>query len=113
MTRTVADTALMLQVMAGADESDPWSYGLPASDYLAAAKAEGDLRGKRILFCAAPPGRPIAAEVAAAFATALGRLRELGAELDGNGWAALRHRADVARHQPHDLARSFRASGRA
>jgi len=81
MTRTVADTALMLQAMAGPDDSDPWSIGLPVPDYLAAARPEGDLRGRRILFCAAPPGRPVAASVAGAFATALTRLAALGAEL--------------------------------
>ncbi|MBV8962306.1 MAG: amidase [Hyphomicrobiales bacterium] len=106
MTRTIADTALMLQVMAGADESDPWSYGSAEADYLEAAKAEGDLRGKRILFCAAPPGRPIAAEVAAAFAATLQRLRDLGAELeemDGKRfdiepmWRAINHTTWLAR----------------
>ncbi|MBI3517453.1 MAG: amidase [Proteobacteria bacterium] len=81
MTRTVADTALMLQAMAGPDDSDPWSIGVPVPDYLSAAQPEGDLRGRRILFCAAPPGRPVAAAVTEAFATALTRLRALGAEL--------------------------------
>jgi aspartyl-tRNA(Asn)/glutamyl-tRNA(Gln) amidotransferase subunit A len=56
MTRTVADTALMLQAMAGPHASDPWSIGLPVADYLSAAQAKGDLRGRRILFCAVPPG---------------------------------------------------------
>ncbi|MBW0003465.1 MAG: amidase [Hyphomicrobiales bacterium] len=106
MTRTVADTALMLQVMAGPHESDPWSCGLPVSDYLAAANPEGDLRGKRILFCATPPGRPIAAEVAAAFRAALACLRDLGAELeetDGQRfdiepmWRAINHTTWLAR----------------
>lgn len=32
MTRTVADAALMLSVMAGADASDPWSLGQPGLD---------------------------------------------------------------------------------
>lgn len=81
MARVVADTALMLQAMAGEDASDPWSIGAAVPDYKQAAKAEGDLRGKRILFCAAPEGRPIAAEVAAAFDASLTRLRALGAEL--------------------------------
>lgn len=45
----------MLQAMAGPHESDPWSIGLPIPDYLAAARPEGDLRGTRILYCAAPP----------------------------------------------------------
>jgi aspartyl-tRNA(Asn)/glutamyl-tRNA(Gln) amidotransferase subunit A len=82
MTRTVMDTALMLQAMAGPDDSDPWSIGLPVPDYLAAARAEGDLAGTRMLFCAASPGRPIAAAVRAAFDAALRRLADLGAELE-------------------------------
>ena len=82
MTRTVMDTALMLQAMAGPDDSDPWSIGLPVPDYLAAARAEGDLAGTRMLFCAAPPGRPIAAAVRAAFDAGLRRLADLGAELE-------------------------------
>ncbi|MGH7462430.1 MAG: amidase family protein, partial [Longimicrobiales bacterium] len=45
------------------------------------AKADGDLRGKRVLFCAAPEGRRVAAVVAAAFEASLARLRDLGAEL--------------------------------
>ena len=81
MTRTVADTALMLQAMAGPHESDPWSIGLPVPDYAEAARPEGDLRGRRILFSAAPPGRPVAKDVAASFGLALQRLRGLGAEL--------------------------------
>ncbi|MFI5011872.1 MAG: amidase [Hyphomicrobiales bacterium] len=109
MTRTVADTALMLQVMAGADESDPWSIGLPVPDYIEAARAEGDLGGRRILYCAAPPGRPIAADVAAAFERALRRLRELGAEPEEmNGerfdieplWRVINHTTWRARFGP-------------
>lgn len=81
MTRTVADTALMLQVMAGEDASDPWSIGVPVPDYLSAARAEGDLKGKRVLYCAVPPGKPIAAEVLTCFEAALNRLADLGAEM--------------------------------
>ena len=33
MTRTVADTALMMQAMAGEDASDPWSIGIPAAGF--------------------------------------------------------------------------------
>jgi aspartyl-tRNA(Asn)/glutamyl-tRNA(Gln) amidotransferase subunit A len=100
MTRTVADTALMLQVMAGPHESDPWSIGVPVPDYVSAARVEGDLKGRRILYCATPPARPIAANVASAFERALGALRHMGAELeemDGKGfdvepiWRAINH----------------------
>jgi aspartyl-tRNA(Asn)/glutamyl-tRNA(Gln) amidotransferase subunit A len=100
MTRGVMDTALMLQAMAGPDDSDPWSIGVPVPDYVAAARPEGDLRGTRILFCLAPPGRPVAAAVQAAFAAALPRLTALGASLEempGDGfeieplWRVINH----------------------
>src|SRR5204863_6974480 len=54
MTRTVADTALMMQAMAGEDVSDPWSIGIPASDFIDRAAPRGDLRGRRIAYCLAP-----------------------------------------------------------
>lgn len=103
MTRTVADTALMLQVMAGPWAVDPWSIGLRAQDYVAAARREGSqagLRGKRVRYCAAPPGRPVSADVAHNFKAALRTLAGLGATLepfDGGGfdvepiWRAIDH----------------------
>lgn len=100
MTRTVGDTALMLQAMAGAHDSDPWSIGVPVPDYLEAARAEGDLKGRRILFCLAPPGRPASAETEAAFRRSLAHLETLGAtleEISGEGfdvepiWRAINH----------------------
>src|ERR1044072_2891040 len=54
MTRTVADTALMMQAMAGQDACDPWSIGIPSIDFIEGALPRGDLGGKKILFCAAP-----------------------------------------------------------
>jgi len=81
ISRTVADTALMLQAMAGEHPCDPWSTGVRAQDYLRAVQSATDLRGKRILFAGMPPGRPMAADVAASFASALQVLTELGAEL--------------------------------
>ena len=82
MTRTVADTGLMLQAMAGEHACDPWSIGIPAADHVDAATASGDLRGRRVLYCLAPPGRPVAAAVAQAFDAGLKRLAALGAELE-------------------------------
>ncbi len=81
MTRTVMDTALMLQAMAGPHPSDPWSIGVEPQDYLTAARAEGDLDGKRMLYSLTLGNERAAKDVAAAFERALGRLRELGAEL--------------------------------
>ena len=81
MTRTVMDTALMLQAMAGPHPSDPWSIGIAPQDYLAAARADGDLKGKRILYSATLGNSVVARDVRAAFEQALVRLRDLGAEL--------------------------------
>src|SRR5229473_1033260 len=82
MTRDVADTALMMQAMAGEDACDPWSIGVPVPDFIGTATPRGDLRGQRILFCLSPPGRPVSADVAASFKASLDRLAGLGAELE-------------------------------
>ena len=81
MTRTVMDTALMLWVMSGPHPSDPWSIGVEPKDYVSAARAEGDLKGKRILFSVTLGNTLVAKDVRASFERALGRLRDLGAEL--------------------------------
>ena len=99
-TRNVADTALMMQAMAGEDASDPWSIGLAPQDFVEGAIPSGDLCGRRILFCLSPPGRPVASDVAEGFRTSLERLAGLGAELEefsGEGfdvepiWRAINH----------------------
>jgi aspartyl-tRNA(Asn)/glutamyl-tRNA(Gln) amidotransferase subunit A len=122
MTRTVADTALMMQAMAGEDASDPWSIGVPVPDYLDMSAPSGDLRGKRILFCLSPPGRPVSADVAVAFKASLDRLAVLGAELEefsGEGfdiepiWRAVNHTAwrtrfeKLATERRNDLSETF------
>ena len=81
ISRTVMDTALMLQAMAGPHPSDPWSIGLVPQDYVAAARAEGDLKGRRILFSVAFGNNYVAKDVRAAFERALAKFRDLGAEL--------------------------------
>ena len=100
MTRTVADTALMMQAMAGEDASDPWSIGIPATDFIGGALPRGDLSGRKILFCLTPTGRKVSADVAAAFSASLKTLKALGAELEemsGDGfdvepiWRAINH----------------------
>lgn len=123
MTRTVEDTAMMLQVMAGEDAIDPWSIGLIKSDYLAAARSGRDLRGKRVLYCAVPPGRPISADVQRAFDSSLNRLALLGAELepfDGANfdiepiWRTVNHTVwrtrfvDLVAKQPELFSETFR-----
>ncbi len=81
MTRTVMDTALMLQAMAGPHPSDPWSIGLVPQDYVAAARADGDLKGRKILYSATLGNKVVAQDVRASFEAALRQLRQLGAEL--------------------------------
>lgn len=99
-TRTVADTALMMQALAGEDACDPWSIGVPVPDFVGTAVPRGDLRRQRILCCLTPPGRPVSADVAASFKASLDRLASLGAELEefsGEGfdiepiWRAINH----------------------
>ncbi|UGY05196.1 amidase [Bradyrhizobium quebecense] len=121
-TRTVADTALMMQAMAGEDPSDPWSIGVPVPDYLDRAAPRGNLRGRRVLYCLSPPGRPVTADVAADFKAALDRLASLGAELEefsGDGfdiepiWRAINHTVwrtrfeKLAADYPDDLSPTF------
>jgi aspartyl-tRNA(Asn)/glutamyl-tRNA(Gln) amidotransferase subunit A len=108
-TRSTADTALMMQAMAGEDASDPWSIGVPVSDFIDAATPRGDLHGRKILFCLSPPGKPVAADVVASFRASLGRLEALGAELEefsGEGfdvepiWRAINHTVWRTRFAP-------------
>ena len=122
MTRTVADTALMMQAMAGEDACDPWSIGVPVPDFIGATAARGDLRGLRILYCLTPPGRPVSADVAASFKASLERLAGLGAELEefsGDGfdiepiWRAINHTvwrtrfAKLAAERKDELSETF------
>jgi aspartyl-tRNA(Asn)/glutamyl-tRNA(Gln) amidotransferase subunit A len=79
MARTVADTALLLQAMAGADRRDPSTALQPVPDYV--ASLDGDLRGMRLgvprtyFFEAADP------EVVVAVRTATDTLQQLGATI--------------------------------
>jgi aspartyl-tRNA(Asn)/glutamyl-tRNA(Gln) amidotransferase subunit A len=93
---------LMMQAMTGEDASDPWSIGIPPQDFVGGAAAQGDLRGRKILFCLAPTGRPVSADVVHAFEASLARLAALGAEVEemaGDGfdvepiWRAINHTA--------------------
>ena len=81
MTRTVADAAAMLTVMAGSDKLDPATAEADQrrTDYVAALDA-GSLKGARLGVLRPRPGAygDAAAEV---FEKALGQLKEAGAEL--------------------------------
>jgi len=81
MTRTVADTALMLSVMAGADPRDPLSVGRPVWDFVGAASAEGDLAGTRVAWRPRLGNSAVAASVLSACEAAVGALAEAGASV--------------------------------
>ncbi|MBV8121439.1 MAG: amidase [Alphaproteobacteria bacterium] len=82
MTRTVADTALMLEVMAGQDIRDPLTTARPKPDFLGAVRTEGDLRGLRIAWRTRLGNEAVAAAVLGAFDAALAAFVELGAALE-------------------------------
>src|SRR6266404_720806 len=82
MTRTVMDSALMLQAMAGPDPCDPHALGLTAPDFVAGARPEGDLKGVRIAWRPLLGNSALAGEVRAACETALAGIAELGATVE-------------------------------
>jgi len=82
MTRTVGDAALMLQAMAGPHPADPHSLGLPAGDFVAAARPEGDLKGVRIAWRPHLGNRKLAHEVRDACEAGVAALAELGATVE-------------------------------
>ena len=81
MARTVADAALMLDVMAGPHAADPHTLNRPRADYLAAVRAGGNLAGLKVAWRPFVGNRVIAAEVLALCANAAHLFAELGAEV--------------------------------
>ncbi len=79
LTRTVMDSALMLDAMAGPDRCDPHSLGLPVPDFGGGARPEGDLKGVRIAWRPLLGNSVLAGEVRDACETALAGFAELGA----------------------------------
>jgi len=79
MTRTVEDTALVLQAIAGADPDDPTTEDVPVPDYVAALS--GEVRGLRV----GVPDKDVLSgldkDVEARFQAALKTLESLGASL--------------------------------
>lgn len=81
MTRTVADTALMLNAVAGGDACDPTSIGLEGQDFLASIDQRRDLKGLKFLYCHVPEGFPIESDVQSCFDSNLDKLKDMGAEV--------------------------------
>jgi len=79
MTRTVMDTAVMLQAMTGPHPCDPHSLGLPVPDFVAAARPQGDLEGVRIGWRPLLGNAKLGREVQVKCEAAVAALAELGA----------------------------------
>jgi Asp-tRNA(Asn)/Glu-tRNA(Gln) amidotransferase A subunit family amidase len=102
MARTVGDAALMLSVMAGADERDPLSIDAPADDY--AARAAEGVRELRVGWSPNLGRSPIDPEVLGLAEAAALRFVELGCQLepatprwdDPTGWHGVIYRAGLA-----------------
>jgi len=76
MTRTVADAALMLSVMAGPDDWDRTSLEAAPDDYV--GKLRAGIRGLRVAFSPDLGGFPVDAEVASVVKGAVSAFQELG-----------------------------------
>jgi aspartyl-tRNA(Asn)/glutamyl-tRNA(Gln) amidotransferase subunit A len=81
MTRTVYDTALMLDVIAGSDSRDPLTTARGKPDFIAAAATEGSLTGLRVGWRPRLGNTAVAREVLSACEAALAALDGLGAEI--------------------------------
>jgi aspartyl-tRNA(Asn)/glutamyl-tRNA(Gln) amidotransferase subunit A len=82
MARTVMDTALMLEAMAGEHPSDPYSYGAPSTGFVAAARPEGSLAGMRVAWRPMMANMVIDSQVLDLTERAAMALGELGASVE-------------------------------
>ncbi|MBO0711980.1 MAG: amidase [Acetobacteraceae bacterium] len=79
MTRTVLDTALMLDAMAGPDPRDPLTVARPKPDFLSAVRNAVAPRGLRIGWRGRLGNHHVASDVLSRCTEALARLEALGA----------------------------------
>ncbi len=84
MTRTVADAALMLDVMAGPHIFDPQTTARPRADFAAAVRASHSLAGVRIGWRARLGNAAVASAVISACESALTALAGLGATVEAH-----------------------------
>src|SRR5256886_7728852 len=83
MARTIADTALMLSVMAGADDRSPISYEVDPRELAKAAKTPS-VRGSRVAWTSDLGGlMTIDEEVRSVFESAMSAFRSAGARVGG------------------------------
>jgi aspartyl-tRNA(Asn)/glutamyl-tRNA(Gln) amidotransferase subunit A len=82
MTRSVLDAALMLEAMAGAHASDPYSLGMPSAGFVAAAAPEGSLEDMRVAWRPRLGNTVVDSQVLALCERAATALSELGATVE-------------------------------
>lgn len=82
MTRTVMDTALMLEAMAGWHPSDPHSFGMTAKGAVAAAHGDGELKGLKFAWRPYLANTVIDHEVLSTCEAAAMAFSELGAQVE-------------------------------
>lgn len=80
ISRTVMDTALMLEAMAGSDRCDPWSM-TRGSASLCEGLTAASFKGKTIKYCLAPQGKLVEPSVEKAFQAALQAMADAGAHI--------------------------------
>jgi Asp-tRNA(Asn)/Glu-tRNA(Gln) amidotransferase A subunit family amidase len=78
LTRTVADAALALSVLAGPDDRDPFTLPALSEDDLSLS---GNLRDLRLTFCPCPTGAPVETEVAQSAETTVRLLDKQGVKV--------------------------------
>jgi Asp-tRNA(Asn)/Glu-tRNA(Gln) amidotransferase A subunit family amidase len=81
LTRTVRDTALLLEVMAGPHAADPLTYPSPRPQYVSAALGEGDLSRLRVAWSVDMGITPVEPDVRRAFLRAVETFAATGCEL--------------------------------
>lgn len=82
MTRTVADLARTLDVIAGKDESDPWSYAVAPQSLSQNAVARGDLKGLRAAWLPLVGNQRLDTEVRRSCEAILRQLESLGVVIE-------------------------------
>jgi aspartyl-tRNA(Asn)/glutamyl-tRNA(Gln) amidotransferase subunit A len=82
MTRTVADLAHTLDVIAGKDESDPWSYAVAPQSLSQNAVARGDLKGLRVAWLPLVGNQRLDTEVRRSCEAILKQLESLGVVIE-------------------------------
>jgi aspartyl-tRNA(Asn)/glutamyl-tRNA(Gln) amidotransferase subunit A len=80
MARTVRDTALLMQALAGYDPADPYSRDMPVDDYVSGL--EDGVAGLRIAVLVNDGGPAVEPEIQTAVERALSTLEDAGARLE-------------------------------